>query len=144
MMLDPTLVAGIEYDLRHYRRWQARLAELAAELADVSERRGDVVILGVRVQQGHSDPTCATAQARERLWRERRRLQRRVRRIDHFLKAVSSHHRRLVELWYFDGRPSHVVARRLHVARSTAYRMRQEALATYAQVAGLVPQRNAG
>lgn len=140
--LDPAIIERIEHELRHYRRWKARLAEITAELADVpGPRRG---LADRRIQQGHGDPTAAIAQSRDRLWRERARLRRRVQRIEHVVRALPPQHRRLVQLWYFEGRSSHQVACRLHVGRATVWRMRREALEIYAQVACVFTGRNAG
>ena len=139
-ILDHTIAAGVESDLRAYRRWRARIADIELELADVSTAgtrpRPDS---GLRVMRGApSDPTLAVAASRDYLREERDRLLRRAQRVELCLEALTADQRRLVELRYFDRRSRDETCKQMCISLRPYYRIRAEILYVYAEVAGLI------
>jgi len=135
--IDPTLKAGIESDLRRYKRWKARIKEIDCLLADVSI--GSATSDQPGGHGGVSDPTFKAAVNRSRLWQERAYLQRRVSRVENALEAMNDEQRKLVRLWYFEEKDRKYIEAEMGVEKSTFYRIRDKALERYGEVAGLIP-----
>lgn len=138
MAIDPTLKAGIESDLRRYKRWKARLKEIDELLSDVSIRAATF-----DQPEGHtgriSDPTFKMTINRARLGQERAYLQRRISRVENALSAMNEEQRKLVRLWYFEEKNRREVEEEMDIEKSTFYRIREKALERYGEVAGLIP-----
>jgi len=136
--IDPTIKAGIESDLRKYKRWKARLKEIDDLLTDVSVSSATTDHPG-----GHtgrfSDPTFQTTMTRSRLGQERTYLQRRISRVENALSAMNDEQKRLVRLWYFEEKDRKYIEAEMGIATPTLYRIRDKALERYAEVAGLIP-----
>ena len=136
--IDPTLKAGIESDLRRYKRWKARIKEIDDLLADVSIGSGtsDQPV-------GHSgkinDPTFEMTINRSRLAQERAYLLRRVSRVENALSAMNDEQRQLVRLWYFEEKDRKYIEAEMGIVKNTFYRIKESALEIYAEVAGLIP-----
>lgn len=137
MALDHTILAGIEHDLRTYRRWQARREQLQEQLASVHALVGRVAEAVVGSRGFPGDPTGRYVQRIMDLRAEIDRLEVRIRRVELALEAMTPEQRRLVERYYFEGRPREWVQREMGLSRSGFYRLRSAALETYAYVAGL-------
>jgi len=135
--IDPTLKAGIESDLRRYKRWKARLKEIDNLLSDISISSGtsDQPSGG----SGISDPTFRTTVNRSRLWQERAYLQRRISRVENALEAMNDEQKTLVRLWYFEEKDRRYIEAEMGIEKSTFYRIRDKALERYGEVAGLIP-----
>jgi len=136
--IDPTIKAGIESDLRKYKRWKARLKEIDDLLADVPVRSATTDYPGGNTGKC-SDPTFQTTMARSRLGQERAYLQRRVSRVENALDAMNDEQRKLVHLWYFEEKDRKYIEAEMGIATPTLYRIRDKALERYAEVAGLIP-----
>lgn len=136
MAIDPTLKAGIESDLRRFKRWKARLREIDDLLADVS--------IGSTLSSpggftGISDPTFGQTINRVRLSQERTYLRRRIARVENAMSAMDEEQRELVRLWYFEEKDRRYIESVMGIEKSTFYRIRDKALERYAEVAGLIP-----
>ena len=138
MTIDPTIKAGIESDLRRYKRWKARLKEVDDLLADVSISSVSSDHSGGSTGK-ISDPTFQTTMTRSRLGQERAYLQRRISRVENALSAMNDDQRRLVSLWYFEEKDRRYIEAEMGIATPTLYRIRDRALERYAEVAGLIP-----
>ena len=136
--IDPTLKAGIESDLRRYKRWKARLKEIDDLLSDVSVRSATSDQPGVHSGK-ISDPTFQTMINRSRLAQERVYLLRRVSRVENALSAMNDEQKRLVSLWYFEEKDRKYIEAEMGIATPTLYRIRDKALERYAEVSGLIP-----
>lgn len=136
LAIDPTLKAGIESDLRRFKRWKARLKEIDDLLSDVS--------IGSALSSpggftGISDPTFRQTINRTHLGQERAYLRRRVSRVENALSAMDDEQRQLVRLWYFEEKDRRFIEAEMGIEKSTFYRIRDKALERYAEVAGLIP-----
>ncbi|HEY8384597.1 MAG TPA: hypothetical protein VIK82_00115 [Porticoccaceae bacterium] len=136
--LDPTIKAGIESDLRMYRRWLARLEALEQEWANAMAQSGGGIVELTRTKGRHADPVSRWVAEADRIQREQSWLMVRIRRVEAALQVMTPEQRTLVERYYFDGAPRAVVERELGVSTRQFWRLRDEAFETYAYVAGLV------
>lgn len=136
MALDPTIIAGIEHDLKRYKRWKARYKEIDDQLKDVSISTANYGVGGGH--KGKSDPVASQVISRARLEQEKAWLKRRVERVENALAAMTEAQAELVRLRYFEDKPRKEVEAIMGIEKSTFYRLREQALQTYAEVAGLV------
>ena len=136
MALDPTIIAGIEHDLKRYKRWKARYKEIDDQLKDVSIGTANYGAGGG--YKGKSDPVASQVISRARLEQEKAWLKRRVERVENALAAMTEAQAELVRLRYFEDKPRKEVEAIMGIEKSTFYRLREQALQTYAEVAGLV------
>lgn len=142
MALDHTIQAGIEYDLRHYRRWKARQQQVEEEMRELQILPArPAATLPPPKGQPASNPTWRYVQRLNDLQDEYEWLECRIRRVERALAAMTDEQRKLVTLYYFEGVPREVVQRELGLSRAGFYRVRAAALECYAFVARLVPNR---
>lgn len=137
MTLDPTLVAGIEYDLRHYKRWKARLKEIDDILKDVPI--GSPKFESVGYSGSISDPTFKQAYNRNRLEQEKAWIDRMVSRVENAMAAMTEQQQELIIKRYFEDKPRKAIEAEMGIEKTTFYRLREQALEVYAEVAGLIP-----
>mgnify|MGYP001289010807 CR=1 FL=1 len=138
MALDPTIIAGIEHDLKRYKRWKARYKEIDDQLKDVSISTANYNYGVGGGHKGKSDPVASQVISRARLEQEKAWLKRRVERVENALAAMTEAQAELVRLRYFEDKPRKEVEAIMGIEKSTFYRLREQALQTYAEVAGLV------
>lgn len=137
MALDPTLIAGIEHDLKRYKRWKARHKEIEDQLQDVAINTSNYEIVAAGYK-GKSDPVAGQVISRAKLEQEKAWLRRRIERVENALAAMTADQAELVRLRYFEDRPRKEIQAEMGIEKSTFYRLREQALETYAEVAGLV------
>ena len=135
--LDPTIKAGIESDLRMYRRWLARLEALEQEARTIAQQYGRHTAEVSQRQRRRSDPVARAVIKLERIRGEIDDLRVRIRRVEAALEAMTDAQRTVVVGYYMDGLPRSEIEARLGVSRSEFWRIRDEAFGVYAYVAGL-------
>lgn len=135
--LDPTIKAGIEADLRAYRRWVARMEALEQEATAIAHQYGRHAAEVSQRQRRRSDPVARAVIKLERIKGEIDDLRVRIRRVEAALEAMTDAQRTVVVGYYMDGLPRSEIEHRLGISRSEFWRLRDEAFDVYAYVAGL-------
>ncbi|HEY8414444.1 MAG TPA: hypothetical protein VIK99_01600, partial [Thermaerobacter sp.] len=105
MALDHTIQAGIEHDLRRYRRWLARMEQIREEIAGLRLLASGPLPSVPSRHQYPGDPTGRYVQRLHDLQAEEKQLEVRIRRVERALDAMTKEQRLLVERFYFDGAP---------------------------------------
>ncbi len=136
--LDPTIKAGIESDLRNYRKWRARLQTVQVELDAIAEQVGSHKAEVSQRSRRASNPTLRAVLRREQLAREAKELELRCQRVRAALMAMTPEQRRLVGMYYIAGASRAEVEEALSISRAQFWRIRDAAFETYAYVAGLL------